>query len=251
MTVNELIRKARELKLENVEILDRYSVEEISVIYNGIGPDRFPEVLREFLNTLHPTLQVVALIHDIEYHEGGTREQFTESNDRFCRNGKTAAFDAYSWYDPRRYLVWNKARQFRNLCELFGWSGWTLTPPPDAGKYTFVDGQWVEQSVEELRAQLGETLWSNYKTYQRTYVDPEDLTLANTCAAGGSEKGAAVQQWVLALWARYYEVKDLLAAAETLEALREVDISTAELTPPPYTIRELNEEAAAFLAHGE
>ncbi len=105
-----------------------------------------------------------------------------------------------------------------------------------------------EPTVEELREQLDETLWSNYKSYQRTYVDPEDLTLANTCAAGGSEKGAAVRQWVLALWARYYEVKDLLAAAETLEALRAADISTATLTPPPYTIRELNEEAAAFLA---
>ena len=68
--------------------------------------------------------------------------------------------------------------------------GWTLTPPPDSeNKYTFSGGQWVEQSVEELRAQLEDTLWSNYKTYQRTYVDPEDLTLANTCAAGGSEKG--------------------------------------------------------------
>lgn len=127
--------------------------------------------------------------------------------------------------------------------------GWTLTPPPDPeNKYTFSGGQWVEQSVEELRAQLENQLWGNYKTYQRTYVDPEDLTLANTCAAGGSAKGAAVQQWVLELWARYYEVKDLLAAADTLEALRAVDVSTAELTPPPYTIRELNEEAASALA---
>ena len=127
--------------------------------------------------------------------------------------------------------------------------GWTLTPPPDSdNKYTFVGGQWVEQSVEELRAQLENQLWGNYKAYQRTYVDPEDLTLANTCAAGGSAKGAAVQQWVLALWAQYYTVKDQLAAAETLEALREVDISTGSLTPPPYTIRELNEEAEAFLA---
>lgn len=125
MTVEELIKKARELKLENVEILDKYSFLDVFKIYNGIGPDRFPKALREFLNTLHPTLQVVALIHDIEYHEGGTRKQFTESNDRFCRNGKTAAFAEYSWYDPRRYLVWYKARQFRNLCELFGWSGWT------------------------------------------------------------------------------------------------------------------------------
>lgn len=104
-----------------------------------------------------------------------------------------------------------------------------------------------EPTVAELRAQLEDTLWSNYKTYQRTYVDPEDLTLANTCAAGGSAKGAAVQQWVLELWAQYYTVKDLLAAAETLEALRAVDISTGALTPPPYTIRELNEEA---VSHG-
>lgn len=130
--------------------------------------------------------------------------------------------------------------------------GWTLTPPPDSdNKYTFVGGQWVKQSVEELRAQLENQLWGNYKAYQRKFVDPEDLTLANTCAAGGSAKGAAVQQWVLALWAQYYRVKDQLAAAETLEALRAVDISTATLTPPPYTIRELNEEAAATLAHGE
>lgn len=152
------------------------------------------------------------------------------------------------------YSVTN-SRQTSTMSNVLGEDvpeSWTLTPPPDSdNKYTFVGDEWLPQSVEELREQLGDTLWSNYKSYQRTYVDPEDLTLANTCAAGGSEKGAAVQQWVLALWARYYEVKDLLAAAETLEALRSVDISTGALTPPPYTIRELNEEAAAFLAQGE
>ncbi len=126
-TLKELIFKARNLQLEHVEILDKYSITQVSEIYNGIGPDRFPAIIRKALNKLHPTLQVVALIHDLEYHEGGTREQFTESNDRFYRNGKTAAFAAYSWYDPRRYLVWNKARQFRNLCQLFGWKGWTKT----------------------------------------------------------------------------------------------------------------------------
>lgn len=124
-TTIELVRKAYDLKLENVHILDKYSITEISRIYNGIGPDRFPAELRELLNSLHPTLLPVALIHDVEYHEGGTREQFTESNKRFYRNGKKAAFAAYGWYDPRRYLVWNKARQFANLCELFGYIGWT------------------------------------------------------------------------------------------------------------------------------
>ena len=107
------------------------------------------------------------------------------------------------------------------------------------------------KNLDTVKEQTYQELWRNYKTYQRKFVDPEDLTLANTCAAGGSAKGAAVQQWCLALWAKYYTVKDLLAAAETLEALRAVDISTATLTPPPYTIRELNEEAAAFLEKAE
>ena len=128
--------------------------------------------------------------------------------------------------------------------------GWTLTPPPDSdNKYTFVGGEWLPQSVEELRAQLENQLWVNYKAYQREYVDPEDLTLANTCAAGGSEKGAAVQQWVLALWAQYYTVKDQLAAAETLDALAAIDLTAESCGKPPYTIRELNEEAATFLAN--
>lgn len=121
----KLVRKAYALNLENVHILDEYTIAEIGKIYNGIGPDRFPAELRELLNTLHPTLLPVALIHDVEYHEGGTKEQFSASNRRFYTNGKTAAFAAYSWYDPRRYLVWNKARQFANLCELFGYVGWT------------------------------------------------------------------------------------------------------------------------------
>ena len=110
------------------------------------------------------------------------------------------------------------------------------------------------QSVKNfytVKEQTYQELWCDYKAYQQKYVDAEDFTLATLCASHGSAKGAAVQQWCLALWSRYYEVKDLLAAAETLEALRQVDISTAELTPPPYTIRELNEEAAAFLAKGE
>ena len=127
MTIQELISKAYSLDLEGVHILDKYSVEEIGKIYNGIGPDRFPDWLRKIVTDSAGIFEPAAVIHDVEYHEGGTREQFTESNDRFYRNGKTAAFAAYSWYDPRRYLVWNKARQFRNLCQLFGWDGWKKT----------------------------------------------------------------------------------------------------------------------------
>ena len=90
--VESLISEAKSLNLENVGILDRYSLSQIAEIYNGIGPDRFPEWLREMLDELHPSLCVVALIHDLEYYEGGSKEEFTESNERFYRNGKTVAF---------------------------------------------------------------------------------------------------------------------------------------------------------------
>ena len=132
--VEKLMADARKMALENVGILDRYSMEEVSNIYNGIGPDRFPEWLREMLDELHPSLCVVSLIHDLEYYEGGSREEFSESNERFYRNGKTVAFAKYAWYDPRRYLVWNKARQFRNICNAFGWVGWNKNGKKQGGE---------------------------------------------------------------------------------------------------------------------
>lgn len=125
MTVKELIQKARKLRLENVGILDRYSVEEIAGIYNGIGPDRFPDWLRKIVTESAELFEAAALIHDVEYDEGGTREQFTAANDRFRRNCYTLVKDRYGWYDIRRYLWMNKARRWSNYCELFGWSGWT------------------------------------------------------------------------------------------------------------------------------
>ena len=103
-------------------------------------------------------------------------------------------------------------------------------------------------TLDELKAEASNTLWRNYKTYQQQYVDAEDLTLATTCAANGSEKGSAVQLWVMQLWAQYYTVKDAITAAETADALAAIDLTADTIGEPPYTIRELNEEAAAFLA---
>ena len=105
-----------------------------------------------------------------------------------------------------------------------------------------------EKTLDELKAEASNTLWRNYKTYQQQYVDAEDLTLATTCAANGSEKGSAVQLWVMQLWAQYYTVKDAITAPETADALAAIDLTADAIGEPPYTIRELNEEAAAFLA---
>ena len=75
------------------------------------------------LDRLHPTLLPVALIHDLEYHEGGDHRAFRASNERFVRNGVICADAAFRWYDPRRYWVRHKARQFAQICADYGWKG--------------------------------------------------------------------------------------------------------------------------------
>ena len=112
--------------LENREILAKYKNTELASIFNGIGPDVFPDWLRNTITALHPSLAVVAFIHDVEWHESdGSREKFTESNERFKTNGYAVAKHRFGWYDPRRYIVMNQARRFGNICQLFGWKAWT------------------------------------------------------------------------------------------------------------------------------
>ena len=102
--------------------------------------------------------------------------------------------------------------------------------------------------LAELRQEAAATLWANYKRHQQQYVDAEDLTLATVCAASGSATGAAVQAWVMNLWANYYQVKDAIESAADADALAAVVLTPDPENIPPYTIRELNEEAAAVLA---
>lgn len=116
---------AEALELDNREILEKYSDYELAVIYNGIGSDGFPEWLRNKITKLHPTLEVVALIHDVEWHESDkTISGFNKSNASFKENGYIAAKAKYGWWNPLRYVVMNDARKFGNICQIFGWSAW-------------------------------------------------------------------------------------------------------------------------------
>lgn len=63
--IKELKRIADELQLEKREIIGKYTMAQLSSIYNGIGPDAFPEWLRNAISALHPSLAVVAFIHDM------------------------------------------------------------------------------------------------------------------------------------------------------------------------------------------
>jgi len=114
-----------EYDLEDREILSKYTDDELAAIFNGIGPDAFPQWLRSALDALHPSLAPVAFIHDVEWHESdGTETAFAESNARFRRNGCKVASAAFGWWRPRRYLVMWDAVKFARICQRFGWSAW-------------------------------------------------------------------------------------------------------------------------------
>lgn len=70
-----LRQECNTLELEGREILEKYSDEELQKICNGIGSSGMPPFLRRTMNTLHPTLQPVALIHDVEFEESDGSEK--------------------------------------------------------------------------------------------------------------------------------------------------------------------------------
>ena len=119
--IRRLRKACEDMELENRELLAKYTDEQLSDMFNGIGPQGFPGWLRKALDALHPSLKPVAMIHDVEWSESdGRRETFDESNERFRRNGITVARESFGWWRPRRYKVMWDAVKFARICQAFG-----------------------------------------------------------------------------------------------------------------------------------
>ena len=119
--IRRLRKACEDMELENRELLAKYTDEQLSDMFNGIGPQGFPGWLRKALDALHPSLKPVAMIHDVEWSESdGRRETFDESNERFRRNGITVARESFGWWRPRRYKVMWDAVKFARICQTFG-----------------------------------------------------------------------------------------------------------------------------------
>ena len=95
---------ASRLNLVGKDRLFDNSPELIAKVCNGIGPEWFPAAIRAAIDRLHPSLKVVAMIHDLDYYFGdGTTEDFNRAN----------AFAARALWGrrplcivrPRRYLA--------------------------------------------------------------------------------------------------------------------------------------------------
>ena len=119
--LTELITIAKQNQLAGMEMLDDFSYLKLARIYNGVGPDRFPDWLRTIVTEANGLFEPAALIHDVEYYIGGTKENFTAANDRFRENCYTLVKAAYGWYDPRRYKWLFRAWRYAGYCQEFGW----------------------------------------------------------------------------------------------------------------------------------
>ena len=103
--------------LDDAGLLSKYTDEELGRMYNGIGPEAFPDWIRSTLDGLNPTLEPVAFIHDVEWSQPEkSKEAWKESNRRFYENGVKAAKAKYAWWNPLRYRVIRTARIFADLC---------------------------------------------------------------------------------------------------------------------------------------
>ena len=123
--ISQILTKVKQNNLIGKEILDDFTREELKAIYNGIGPDRFPDWLRAIVTEANGLFEPAALIHDVRYHVGGNKADFTAANDEFKENCYRLVDAAYSWWNPRRYKWRFRAWRYAHYCEDFGWEGYT------------------------------------------------------------------------------------------------------------------------------
>ena len=124
VTIIRCLHIIEQMNLKGKEIVKDFTISEIEAIYNGIGPDRFPDWLREIITAANGLFEPAAMIHDLRYHVGGTKADFTAANDEFRANCYTLVDAAYAWYDPRRYTWRFRAWRYARYCERFGWEGY-------------------------------------------------------------------------------------------------------------------------------
>ena len=85
-SVETLIRRARELKLEGNDVIDKFTPEEIEKYYNGIGNAGMPDWIRNALTRNWSYYTPAAFIHDLEFAKGGTKKDWEKANENLYRN---------------------------------------------------------------------------------------------------------------------------------------------------------------------
>lgn len=115
-----LIAECYEYELDGRIVLKNFTSDELVAIYNGTGPEWMSEKARKVLDTLSKDLLPAVLIHDVEFHIGGSRTNFYFVNERLRHNCIVLAKSKYGWWRPRRYRLLAQANLFADLCQACG-----------------------------------------------------------------------------------------------------------------------------------
>lgn len=134
MKINELqsLPSWKEMKylalcygLEGCEVFSKLTPEVMEKEWNGLGPDRLPKWIRNFLDKLYKEVLPAACIHDFRFVIGGNLEAFYSANREMAHNMKACLRKNRRNYSMVGYwLARIRIRIAKILCDKFGWEGW-------------------------------------------------------------------------------------------------------------------------------
>ena len=107
------------------------SLETIRRAYNGCGPERWPQNIRDRLDEMTALFAPSILTHDLDFEESdGTEEKLRDANERFHRNNKRVVahyYPLWTWRMLRPSYRFNRAKAVAISCALNVATSDTLT----------------------------------------------------------------------------------------------------------------------------
>lgn len=115
--IQEIVNKALYYVLEGKEVLNDFLLVEIMEIYNGAGPDSWPESLRWILTKAMGLFKPVIMIHDLDFQNSdGTKKTFLEVAERWVKNTRKVFDKEYPLY------TWKMLRPSYRYARDYWWS---------------------------------------------------------------------------------------------------------------------------------
>ena len=125
--IEALQKKAIRLDLEEAPIIAQFTPEELLIVWNGIGPEWLPAVVRYKLTKYLAIFAPACFIHDFHFWAmGNTLEEFEWANDVLERNARRCIDGETKWYQIiRRMAGYYAAHLLAEACRNYGWSAFT------------------------------------------------------------------------------------------------------------------------------
>lgn len=122
--IEYFISEISRLNLDDNNLISRFSIEEMSKNWNGVGGAKESKFARKIFSWLGRNYLPAFFIHDLEFTVGGSKEQFHQANKRLCKNLKIIVSDLYTKWDIRYYIRQPICHFVAWLCDKFGFENW-------------------------------------------------------------------------------------------------------------------------------